>query len=121
MEGDAIGGTMNLVMKQAPSNFLLSANVAGVLAPPCSPTGPSAPSTTRVSTSNHPPNNIGNSYNATAANFPLSELHYHNVANPINGTAGITVGDRFAQQKLGVLYFRRLPEFLPRISNPCNS
>ena len=28
MEGDAIGGAMNLVLKQAPDNFIFDANVA---------------------------------------------------------------------------------------------
>jgi len=102
MEGDAIGGTMNLVMKQAPSNFLLSANIAGGYSTLFSDRPFSAFYHQDVNVKS-PAEINGNSYNATAANFPLSELHYHNVANPINGTAGITVGDRFAQQKLGIL------------------
>ncbi|HXD79864.1 MAG TPA: TonB-dependent receptor, partial [Puia sp.] len=102
MEGDAIGGTMNLVMKQAPDDFLLSANVAGGYS--------SIFSMRPFSAFNHGGVNVkspaelnGNNYAATAANFPLSELHYHNIPNPINGTAGITIGNRFMQKRLGVL------------------
>jgi len=102
MEGDAIGGTMNLVMKQAPSDFLLTANVAGGYSTLFSDRPFSAFYHQAVNVKS-PAEQFGNSYNATANNFPLSELHYHNIANPINGTAGITVGDRFLQKKLGFI------------------
>src|SRR5258708_6094120 len=102
MEGDAIGGTMNLVMKSAPDQFLLSANVSA---------GYSTLFSTRpFSTFDHsginkqsPAEINGNSYTATPANFPLGNLNYSNKSTPINGTLGLTVGDRFLNKKLGVI------------------
>ena len=102
LEGDAIGGTMNLVMKQAPTDFLLSANVSGGYSTLFSDRPFSAFNHAGVNVKS-PAEQNGNSYAATAANFPLGELHYHHLGSPINTTAGITVGDRFAEKKLGVL------------------
>ena len=102
LEGDAIGGTMNLVMKQAPTDFLLSANIAGGYSTLFSDRPFSAFDHTGVNVKS-PAELNGNTYAATTANFPLSELHYHNLSSPINGTAGITIGDRFIQKKLGIL------------------
>lgn len=102
MEGDAIGGTMNLVMKSAPDKFVLTANASG---------GYSTLFNNRpFSGFNHdginktsPAEMHGNDYAATAADFPLANLHYHDVANPVNGTFGLTAGDRFLNGKLGVV------------------
>ncbi|HWK07734.1 MAG TPA: TonB-dependent receptor [Puia sp.] len=102
MEGDAIGGTMNLVMKSAPDQFLLSANVSA---------GYSTLFSTRpFSTFSHsginkqsPAEIHGNSYSATLGDFPLGSLNYSNKSNPVNGTLGLTVGDRFLNKKLGVI------------------
>ena len=102
MEGDAIGGTMNLVMKSAPEKFLLTANVSG---------GYSTIFSTRPFTAflhngipqKSPAELNGNAYAATPADFSLSNLQYYNKANPINSTAALTIGDRFAGGKLGIL------------------
>ena len=102
MEGDAIGGTMNLVMKDAPSSFVFTANASG---------GYSTLFSQRPFTAFYhgginqksPAERNGNGYSATAADFPLSNLHYYNINNPINSTAGGTIGDRFLNKKLGVI------------------
>ncbi|MDR3715058.1 MAG: TonB-dependent receptor [Puia sp.] len=102
MEGDAIGGTMNLVMKSAPDQFLLSANASGGYS--------TLFSTQKFTAFNHaginkqsPAQINGNSYTATPADFPLGNLNFSNKANPINSTMGLTVGDRFLNKKLGVI------------------
>jgi outer membrane receptor protein involved in Fe transport len=102
MEADAIGGTMNLVMKSAPDKFLLTANISG---------GYSTIFNTRPFTAflhsgipqRSPAEINGNTYAATPADFSLSNLQYYNKANPINSTMGLTIGDRFAGGKLGVI------------------
>jgi outer membrane receptor protein involved in Fe transport len=103
MEGDAIGGTMNLVMKSAPDRFLLSANVAA---------GYSTLFSTRPFTQfNHsginkksPAEIYGNSYVANPlTDFPVGNLNFTSKSNPINSTVGFTVGDRFLNKKLGVI------------------
>ena len=102
MEGDAIGGTMNLVMKSAPDHFLLTANASG---------GYSTIFSTRPFTAfNHsginkksPAEIYGNQYAATPADFSLSNLDYSQKSNPINALVGVTIGDRFAGGKLGII------------------
>jgi len=102
MEGDAIGGSMNLVMKSAPDKFLFTGNVAA---------GYSAIFSERPfnafyhgSINKQSPAEInGNSYAATAADFPLNNLHFYNKTSPVNGTFGLTVGDRFLNKKLGII------------------
>ena len=102
MEGDAIGGTMNLVMKSAPDKFLLSVNASG---------GYSTIFNTRPFTAflhngiakKSPAELYGNNYAAPPTDFSLSNLQYYNKSNPINSTLGLTIGDRFAGGKLGII------------------
>lgn len=102
MEGDAIGGTMNLVMKSAPDKFLLSVNASG---------GYSTIFNTRPFTAflhdgiakKSPAELYGNNYAASPTDFSLSNLQYYNKSNPINSTMGLTIGDRFAGGKLGII------------------
>jgi TonB-dependent receptor len=102
MEGDAIGGTMNLVMKSAPEKFLLTANASG---------GYSTIFSSRPFTAflhggipqKSPAEINGNNYAASPTDFSLSNLQYYNKVNPINSTMGLTIGDRFAGGKLGII------------------
>ena len=102
MEGDAIGGSMNLVMKSAPDRLLISGNAAA---------GYSTIWSDRPFTSfdhstinkQSPAEIHGNSYAATAADFSLNNVHYTTKSNPINSTIGLTVGDRFLNKKLGFI------------------
>jgi len=102
MEADAIGGSMNLVMKSAPDRFLFSANVAGGYSELFSQR-PFSSFYHNTINKQSPAEINGNSYQATAADFPLSNLHYYNQSSPINGTLGATIGDRFLNKKLGVI------------------
>jgi len=103
MEGDAIGGTMNLVMKEAPSNFLFTASVAG---------GYNTIFSDRPFTAfSHSGNNKkspaeinGNSYYAKAnSDFSTSMFNYTN-SHPINSTLGFTIGNRFLDKRLGAIF-----------------
>lgn len=102
MEGDAIGGTMNLVMKEAPQDFLLTANVSAGYSTLFSQRPFQAFTHSGIS-QRSPAEIYGNSYTATAANFPLSNLKYHNVSAPINEVAGVTFGNRFFEKRLGFI------------------
>ncbi len=103
MEGDAIGGVMNLVMKSAPDRFVVSANVSGGFS--------TLFSNGRLFNAFHAsPNNSspavvnGNSYAATYNNFNNNALtSNHSLNNPLSSTAGLTIGDRFLKGKLGVV------------------
>ena len=103
MEGDAIGGTINLVMKDAPAKPLLQVNFA---------TGYNTAFNNRPfqqfdrSTINKlaPTERNGSGYAAIPADFPVNSLNYTNKNNPINTNFGVTFGNRFGKdKKLGFL------------------
>ncbi|OCX51259.1 hypothetical protein BEL04_19975 [Mucilaginibacter sp. PPCGB 2223] len=103
MEGDAIGGTMNLVMKSAPDHFVVSANASSGFS--------SLFSKGRLFTAFQGSPNTqspamvhGNSYAATYADFNNKALTSdQSLNNPLSSTAGLTIGDRFLDRKLGVI------------------
>ena len=103
MEGDAIGGAMNLVMKSAPDHFVLSANVSGGLSTLFSKSRPfvgfdASPNKQSPAAVN------GNSYAATYSDFNNKALTSDkNLSSPFSSTAGLTIGDRFLAGKLGVI------------------
>ncbi|MDN5289428.1 MAG: TonB-dependent receptor [Mucilaginibacter sp.] len=103
MEGDAIGGVMNLVMKSAPNHFILSANVSGGFSNLFSSGRPFVafnPSPNRQS----PAAINGNNYAATYSDFNNKALTSDkNMSSPFSSTAGLTIGDRFLNNKLGVI------------------
>lgn len=102
MEGDAIGGTMNLVMKSAPDHLVLDVDAAA---------GYSFLFSGRPFTAfDHSGINVrspaevqGNSYTATYKDFTTSNLDYHHLSAPVNTQFGITAGDRLLNNKLGIL------------------
>lgn len=102
MEGDAIGGVMNLIMKNAPDKFLLTANVSGGYSFLFADRAFSAFDHSDIGMKS-PDQIYGSSYNATPANFSVYNLYYHNLSAPVNSMVGLTVGDRFFKQKLGVI------------------
>jgi len=103
MEGDAIGGTINLVMKDAPSKTLLQANFSAgynaIFA------GRSFEQFDRSTINKLAPTEIhGNSYAAVPTDFPVNNLNFSNKANPININFGLTIGDRIGKdRKLGFI------------------
>jgi hypothetical protein len=101
MEGDAIAGAMNLVMKDAPDHLTVNANLSGGL------------SSFFV---NHPfsgfshsginfksPLDIYGNVLAQANQFQTSQLVFHNVKAPINAIAGLSIGNRILNDKLSFL------------------
>jgi TonB-dependent receptor len=102
MEGDAIGGTMNLVMKSAPDHFLFTANGSGGYS--------TIFSSSPFMAFNHGGINMkspaeikGNNYYAQGSDFSTANLNFYQKNNPINATFGATIGDRFFQKKLGFI------------------
>jgi outer membrane receptor protein involved in Fe transport len=102
MEGDAIGGTMNLVMKSAPEHFLFTANISGGYSTIFSERPFTAFLHTGINKQS-PAELHGNDYQALPSDFTTSNLQYYRRSNPINSTYGLTIGDRFAGGKLGVI------------------
>ena len=110
MEGDAIGGTINLVMKDAPDHLILQANAASGfntsfpdqqyskfdnstmnLSSPAQRIDPSATNALLYGVS--PATN-----GANLNDLPVAHLNYTNISNPVNSTLGLTVGNRFGKE-----------------------
>lgn len=102
LEGDAIGGAINLVMKDAPDHPYLSANIA---------TGFCELFTKRDFVSYgfkaihevSPYEERGKNYSAQLSDFPTGTIAYKNISAPLNTVAGLSLGNRFFKKKLGVL------------------
>ena len=104
MEGDATGGTMNLVMKSAPNRFILDANVSGGFSTLFSSSRPFTSFSSNGINNQSPAQIHGNNYGATYADFNNSAVTSDkNLSSPVSSTAGLTVGDRFLDGKLGVI------------------
>lgn len=104
MEGDAIGGVMNLVMKDAPERFTLSASAA---------TGVNelllGRSFTKFNASainaKDPGAINGTAYNAVTNDFTRANSDFQHVNVMPNALFSLTVGDRFLKdKKLGVVF-----------------
>lgn len=102
MEGDAIGGAVNMVMKDAPSKFTVSANVAGSYADKFFTQDynkfahtPSLDQSPRIL--------YGPAYEATMTNFPNSAFSHSTSHNPFGTLAGLTLGGRVWGDRLGIL------------------
>jgi outer membrane receptor protein involved in Fe transport len=103
MEGDAIGGTINLVMKDAPAKTFLQVNYAAGYNTIFN--GREFTQFDRSTISKQAPSEIyGNSYLAKVSDFPVNNLNFSPQSNPINTNLGITFGDRIGSgKKLGYI------------------
>ena len=103
MEGDAIGGTINLVMKDAPVTKLCQVNFSmgynNIF------NDQSFMHFDKSSINKRSPNEInGPTYEANESEFSLAHLNYSKKAKPLNTTIGVTVGNRFGKnKKLGIV------------------
>lgn len=96
MEGDAIGGTINLVMKDAPSKLLLQANAAFGYNTTFS-SGDYLKFDKSSMNKQSPAEQNGSTYIATPKDFSTAHLNYTNKNTPINTTLGLTIGNRFGK------------------------
>ncbi len=103
MEGDAIGGTINLVMKDAPQNKLLQANFSlGYNSILSNQTYQKFDKGSMNKQS--PAERNGSTYVAVPGDFSVAHLNYTDKNAPINTTFGLTYGDRFgADKKFGFI------------------
>lgn len=101
-EGDAIGGAVNLVMKDAPNKRYISASVS---------TGFSELYTKRDylaydfknSNKQSPYELKGKYYDAKISDFPTNTVDYQSKTPSPNLLGGFAIGDRFFKQKLGAV------------------
>lgn len=102
MEGDAIGGAVNMVMKDAPSKFSVNASAAAGYGSKFAhedfskfDNGPSLNKSPRLLN--------GASYTATPGDFPNSAFSHSLRHNPIDQIFGLSMGGRTLGNKLGVM------------------
>lgn len=98
MEGDAIGGTINLVMKDAPEKLFLQANVS-VGYSTIFGSQPFESFSHSVINKKSPAENNVAGYVATSKDFPKDNLNLTNKPNPVNSTYGLTIGNRFGRRR----------------------
>ena len=98
MEGDAIGGTINLQMKDAPDRFLFQGNFASGFNTSFPEQKFNKFDVSSMSTLS-PAQIKGASYVANYNDFPTNHLNYNQKSNPVNSTFGLTLGNRFGKDK----------------------
>ncbi|BAV06515.1 TonB-dependent receptor [Filimonas lacunae] len=101
-EGDAIGGAVNMVMKDAPEHLSVKANAAVGIADKFFTQDYTAfKSSPSLTTSPRLTN--GDSYQATMNDFPNSAFSRYTKHNPLNSVLGASVGGRVFHDKLGII------------------
>jgi TonB-dependent receptor len=103
MEGDAIGGAMDLIMKNAPDKLTITANVATGFSQFINKNGYEN-FDKNVLNSKSPAQINGPSYIATPNDFTYKNFDYTQKSLPLNTTLGFSIGNRFLKdKKLGVI------------------
>jgi len=102
MEGDAIGGTVNLIMKEAPDTLLLKATGSVGYPQIFFDRKYTTFSKNDIQKKSYFESH-GSGAVATGADFSRSNLDFKQVNAPVTGIAGITFGRRFLKNKLGII------------------
>ena len=114
MEGDAIGGTINLVMKDAPAKLLVQANASMGYSVAFNDEQYNQFNKSTIQKLS-PAEINGNAYIATPKDFSVAHLNYTVKNSPINSTLGLTVGNRFGKSKQFWVYrIWQLPKYFSR-------
>jgi TonB-dependent receptor len=100
MEGDAVGGAMNMIMKSAPDHLVISATASAGYSQIFSDRPYSGFNTEGVAFKS-PAQQKGNSYIADPSDFTVKSLQYKDIQTPVNMLLGLTIGNRFLNKKLG--------------------
>ena len=102
MEGDAIGGVMNLVMKDPPNQLTVNANAAGGYAQMLF--NQSFTTYPHGAVNANAPNEIhGENYTPVYTDFTTKNLSFSQ-AHPLpDGQLGLTLGNRYLDNRLGVI------------------
>ena len=103
MEGDAIGGAMNLVMKNAPDRFTINANVGTGFSQLLSDRGYEN-FDKKVVSKQSPSEMYSEDHIATPEDFTYKNFDYKQKTLPLNTLLGLSVGNRFLKDKrLGII------------------
>ena len=102
MEGDAIAGATNLVLKDAPDDFTIRLNVGAGMSQSVLQNGFTSFGNNNIDIRS-PRINNGPTYNATLADFSNNPYHLTNSKAPVGTLGSISIGGRSADKKFGAL------------------
>jgi outer membrane receptor protein involved in Fe transport len=102
MEADAIGGAMNLIMKNAPNKFAINANIGTGFSQLLNDRGYEN-FDKHVVNFQSPSDIYGPKHIATPEDFTYRNFDYQTKKMPLNTLLGLSIGDRFFKGKLGVI------------------
>ncbi|HXS35750.1 MAG TPA: TonB-dependent receptor [Flavipsychrobacter sp.] len=102
MEGDATGGSINMVMKNAPDKLMVDANFGLGYSSIWGSNDFQKYSTATVNWKS-PAEMLGPNVFAPASDFPLQNLVTTNIHSPLNTNSSLTIGNRFFKDKLGII------------------
>ena len=103
MEGDAIGGAMNMVMRSAPDYLVVNTTVSGGFSQIVANRPFSGFNTAGINFKS-PSEVVGsNLYAAKPSDFSLQTAQYQDVKLPVNGLLSLSVGNRILKKRLGFL------------------
>ena len=105
MEGDAAGGVVDMVMKDAPARFQLQANAAVGMSDYFWSGARDYLTTNRADyTHRSPYEAFGSDYKASASDFKNGPVQLKSHATPApNFVGGLSIGDRFWKDRIGVM------------------
>lgn len=103
MEGDAIGGAMNMVLKSPPPNLSISGTLAGGYSNILNDQRPFSDFSTSNVPTQSPEALFGPGYQAKPSDFGVSQLQYSNKNVPLNSLMSLSIGNRMFNDKLGVI------------------
>lgn len=102
MEGDAIGGVVNMVMKNAPNAFYFKASASTGVSQTLLDHGYDKFPISAINKKS-PYELNGPAYQAVPTDFTRDNLNYTHTSAPVNSMATLAVGNRFFDKKLGVM------------------
>jgi TonB-dependent receptor len=102
MEGDAIGGTVNMVMKNAPDALYVNASASAGFSQTVLQHGFDQLNVGAINKKS-PYSANGASYSATPQDFTRDNYNYEHKSAPVNSFATLSIGNRFFKNRLGVM------------------
>lgn len=103
MEGDAIGGSMNMIMRSAPDYLVVNATVSGGYSQLFSSRPFSGFSTAGINFRSPSEVAGSNRYPAKPSDFSTRTAQFQDVNLPINGLMSLSIGNRLLNKRLGFL------------------
>ncbi len=103
MEGDAIGGSMNMIMRSAPDYLLVNATVSGGYSQLFASRPFSGFSTADINFRSPSEVAGSNRYAAQPSDFSTRTAQYQDVKLPVNGLVSLSIGNRVLNKRLGFL------------------